>query len=473
MRRTPDARSQSDGQKMDRIPTPCAVADAVFGATALSLARITIAVSVLVGLTAPHNARAEDAVHSHETWLRIAVERLCPEGPLEGVLAQQRLPGVWLLKDKRARRGTRDPDKPVRLTDAFRIDQWFLLPGGHELHTRRTQLGGLLRRFSVELHRREGETLQPTLLALADGGCTVRSARRIERDAGSPRETLIHLDGDLRTERWRETLQAPWPDGQDPGGPRVAMIDSGLAFDLPVFANRLARNATGTPLGYDFWDLDPWPYDGDTARGPFLPIRHGTPVASVLVREAPLAALIPMRYPRPDMTRLGDAVRLASKAGARILAMPLGSRRRTDWDAFAAGLTEHPDMLAIVSAGNDGRDIDADPVWPAALTLDNMIVVTSLDPSGDLARGSNWGQKSVDIALPAENIPVTDFRGAKGTASGSSYAVPRLAALAARLLAADPSMSTETLKQRIFARAIPSAEGSVVAVGWIPNPAAD
>ena len=61
-------------------------------------------------------------------------------------------------------------------------------------------------------------------------------------------------------------------------------MDSGLAYDLPLFRDRLARDGEGKPLGYDYWDLDPWPYDGDTSRGPFLPIRHGTAVASVLVR---------------------------------------------------------------------------------------------------------------------------------------------------------------------------------------------
>ena len=44
--------------------------------------------------------------------------------------------------------------------------------------------------------------------------------------------------------------------------------------------------------------------------------------------------------------------------------------------------------------------------------------------------------------VPAEQVEVTDFRGARGTASGSSYAVPRVAALAARLKAANPDWST-------------------------------
>ena len=76
--------------------------------------------------------------------------------------------------------------------------------------------------------------------------------------------------------------------------------------------------------------------------------------------------------------------------------------------------------------------------------------------------------------LPAENLDVIDFRGAKGKASGSSYAVTRLAALAARLLGVDPTLDADALKAAIFSRAAPSPyEDNVVAVGWIPDPLED
>jgi hypothetical protein len=173
------------------------------------------------------------------------------------------------------------------------------------------------------------------------------------------------------------------------------------------------------------------------------------------------------------MARMGALVERAAAAGARILAMPLGSRNPEDWESFAAALRAHPEILAIVSAGNDGRDIDAEPLWPAALDLDNMLVVTSADAFGRLAPGSNWGGRSVDVMLPAENVPVVDFRGADGTASGSSYAVPRLAALAARILDERPDLATPVLKAAILERAVESPyETRPLAAGWIPDPLA-
>jgi subtilisin family serine protease len=174
------------------------------------------------------------------------------------------------------------------------------------------------------------------------------------------------------------------------------------------------------------------------------------------------------------MSRLGQLVNRAAEAGARVLAVPLGSRRRSDWLAFEQAMRAH-DMLAIVSAGNDGQNIDDRPLWPAALDLPNMLVVTSSDGFGRLAKGSNWGPIGVDLMLPAENIPVTDFRGAYGRASGSSYAVPRLAAIAARLLNETPGLNAIDLRDAILRRAVPSPYQSepVVAHGWIPDPGAD
>lgn len=396
-------------------------------------------------------------------WLRLAVQRLCPSPGLSGLDAQNALPGSWLLEE------TRRPERG----EPRRIVVRLLLPGADELAVERRLFRGRLRQFRASYAAREGAHARPSMQAIADGGCVIRSGRAI-REEGAAWRFLDQLDGDLATLKWTETLQAPWPRGRDRGGIRVALVDSGLAYDLEPFRDRLARDRAGMPLGYDYWDLDPWPYDGDVSRGPFLPIRHGTAVASVLAREAPGAALIPFRYPRPDMTRMGALVARAADAGVRILAMPLGSRRAEDWHAFEAALGRR-DMLAVVSAGNDGRDIDRDPVYPAVSELENVLTVTSADGFGRLARGSNWGAKSVDVMLPAENVAIVDFRGAAGTASGASYAVPRLAALAARILAREPGLSAAQLKSRILARATPSPyerEG-VVAAGWIPDPLSD
>jgi hypothetical protein len=185
------------------------------------------------------------------------------------------------------------------------------------------------------------------------------------------------------------------------------------------------------------------------------------------------------------MSRMADVVAAAAEAGAGIVMLPMGSTRQGDWLDFEEAARAQPQMLFIVSAGNDGRDIDARassgggaaegraggrPLYPASLPLGNMIVVTSSDAAGVPAPGSNWGAVSVDLLVPAEHRRVTGFDGRPAEGSGSSFAVPRVAALAARLKAAHPDWQAADLKRAIFARAVaPPVEGAV-AVGWIPDP---
>lgn len=336
-----------------------------------------------------------------------------------------------------------------------------------------SRAGERLRRITLTAHHAEDR--RPVMMALANGDCSIRLGRALRYDKAGTAITLVHLAPDLTMVEADEPLNPEIPKGQDPGGVTVAHIDSGVNYLLPELAARLARDGNGKALGLDFWDSDDRPFDGDTGRSPFFPIRHGTPVASLLIKEAPGIRLLPYRYPRPDMTRMGEAVDTAAATGASIVALPMGSRNRDDWNSFAEAAERHRDLLFIVSAGNDGRDIDTNPLYPASLALENMIVVTSADAFGRLAAGSNWGARSVDLMVPAEQLEVIDYRGARGRASGSSYAVPRVAALAARLKAAHPDWQAAELKQAILARAVsPLQRGAAkVAAGWIPNPAED
>ncbi len=424
------------------------------------LKRSLALVSVMLAQT---GAAVADPIDEARRWIEASVVEVCPKPVTSGFDVQLALPGVWLLEEQ----AFPNSQNPNRLVIRFGI------PDGGELTLERRQAGEVLRQFRASVSMPLQDELTPAMQAIADGACVVRSGRAI-RSEGPTEVFLDQLDADLVTVRWTETLQTAWPEGVDPGGVRVALIDTGLAYDLSIFRDRLARGSDGAPLGYDFWDLDPWPYDGDTGRGPFLPIRHGTAVASILVEESPTAALIPYRFPRPDMTRMGDLVDQAAKDGARLLAMPLGSNRTEDWRTFLDALDRH-DLLAVVSAGNDGRNIDIEPVYPAAFDHPKILAVTSSDGFGRLAVGSNWGPQSIDIMLPAENLSVTDFRGASGVASGSSYAVPRLAAMAARVLERNPELTAEELKARLIGLAAPSPfeEDGVVAAGWIPDPLVD
>jgi len=351
--------------------------------------------------------------------------------------------------------------------------RWDLVGGG-EIHIERFAPGGQFRRLVAEYWAQAPRGgLRPTLAAVADGGCAIRAARRLVYAPESEQALYIDLlDADLSATGEREPLNPPVPAGRDPGGVTVALIDAGVNYLLPEIGRRLARNAAGQILGYDYWDMDRRPFDSHPVPSPFFPQRHGTRTAALLLSEAPSVRLIPYRYPRPDMSRMAALVSEAAAKGVVIANLSMGSNEPTDWDAFAEAAKAHPEMLFVVSAGNNGRDIDAEPVYPAALALENVITVTSSEDTGELAPGSNWGRHSVDLLVPAERLIVAGFDGRPTTVSGSSYAAIRVSALAARLLAVYPGWRAAQLKDAIFARTLQLDPGGEVTVaqGFIPRP---
>lgn len=328
---------------------------------------------------------------------------------------------------------------------------------------------GITRAFRVEMTVND----VPSIRVDMDAACGILRARELTRSGQDL--WLTELDSQLQPVSEPENLNPAVPDGTDPGGVTIAHIDSGVNYLLPTIAGSLARNEEGASLGFDYWDRDSRPFDSDTGRSPFFPIRHGTAVAHILLQEAPNTRLIPYRYPRPDMSRMQDAVTNAVENGARVIMMPLGSNREDLWDHFQKAIKQAPDTLFIVSAGNDGRNLDDVPIYPAVFDHPNMIVVTSATPFGRLAPGSNWGAQSVDLMVPAENLSTTDHRGATVPASGSSFAVPRVAALAARYLEQDPNLTIAELIAVIRKRAVRPLERGKPKVrwGWIPNPLDD
>ena len=313
-----------------------------------------------------------------------------------------------------------------------------------------------------------GSAKRPLLLAAADHSCTIHTARGVTYDAAGRPERLQDLDGRLRPVGEPEPLNPPVPVGVDPAGIPVGLVDSGVNYLLPAIAARLARSPQGEILGYDYWDLDRRPFDVSPTPDPFYPGHHGTLTASLVLEGAPVAKLVPYRYPRHDMARMTALVEDAAAQGVRVMNLSLVSRDRAEWLPFEAAAAAHPEMLFVVAAGNYGRDIDRQPHYPASFALANMVVVTSATAEGRLTYGVNWGSRSVDLMVRGENVSALDFDGERRFVSGSSYATARVSALAACLLADHPEWSTAQLKAALL-REARAGEAGEVAAGFVPD----
>ena len=349
----------------------------------------------------------------------------------------------------------------------------YMLKDGARVSLEEFAPGETLQRLTLVYHADDEGQRRAEWMVIANGECRPLTGRRLVYDGPGAPVAIERTDASLDRVEAREHLNPSVPEGAPArNGVPVALVDSGVNYLLDVIQRRLARGPNGEILGYDYWDLDSRPFDSHPAHSPFFPQRHGTQTAGVIIADAPIATLVPYRYPRPDMSRMGELVEHAAARGVTVVNLSLGGTNAGEWASFAQAARRHPEMLFVASAGNDGRDIEEEPVYPAALGLSNLITATSASDNGLPAQGSNWGARSVDLLVPAEELVSIDFYGRPKLVSGSSYASARVSALAACLLAAHPEWRAPELKAAIYARVKPSVNDVMrfVSQGFLDEP---
>ncbi len=107
-------------------------------------------------------------------------------------------------------------------------------------------------------------------------------------------------------------------------------------------------------------------------------------------------------------------------------------------------------ILFVAAAGNNGTSNDKSPHYPSNYDLPNVISVAALDRTDQLASFSNFGIKTVHIAAPGKDILSTWLGDNYREASGTSMATPYVAGTAALILASEPKLSVEKLRERLL-----------------------
>lgn len=154
-----------------------------------------------------------------------------------------------------------------------------------------------------------------------------------------------------------------------------------------------------------------------------------------------------------DRKRAGVNVRVISASWGS------SSRSKALEDAIRAAGEEG--ILFVAAAGNSGSDNDKRPHYPSSYKLPNVISVAALDRADNLASFSCYGAKSVHIAAPGKDIVSTWLKNGFREASGTSMATPQVSGAAALILAADPNMKVEKLREKLLnsVEKIPALEG--------------
>jgi len=190
------------------------------------------------------------------------------------------------------------------------------------------------------------------------------------------------------------------------GNNTVAVLDTGADYRHPdLAANIWTDPLTGTH-GYDTitGSLDPMDQDG-----------HGTHCAGVIGGVANNrigisgvnwnASIMPVRFiDRSGQGRVSDeisAITWAIHHGATVVSCSFGS---TNPSSGEKEVIAGSDALFVIAAGNENRDNNLIPLYPASYNLPNIISVASVGPNETLSDFSNFGNHTVHLAAPGEEI---------------------------------------------------------------------
>lgn len=118
-------------------------------------------------------------------------------------------------------------------------------------------------------------------------------------------------------------------------------------------------------------------------------------------------------------------------------------------------------VLQVFAAGNNNRNIETNPFYPASYNTPMILSVASSDQNDNRSGFSNHGTTSVDLAAPGSGILSTVRTTANyGMMSGTSMASPHVAGAAALLAAYNPNLSAASLKATLMNTVDPLAQWS-------------
>jgi subtilisin family serine protease len=250
----------------------------------------------------------------------------------------------------------------------------------------------------------------------------------------------------------------------------VAVIDTGIDYTHPDLAANIWTNPGEIPdnftdddgngyvddvHGYDFAYGDSDPFDDNY---------HGTHVAGTIgavgnndagvVGVNWTAKIAAVKFLDADGYGSWEgavaAIEYAVAIGARVSNNSWSGQGGSTalYDAIAAaGAAGH---LFVAAASNEGWDADANPMYPAAYDLPNIISVAATDHNDERAYFSNWGATSVDLGAPGLDIYSTFPGNGYGYLSGTSMATPHVTGVAALAFSLAGNVSYTEIRDAIL-----------------------
>ncbi|WP_239570434.1 type VII secretion-associated serine protease mycosin [Streptomyces sp. G44] len=261
-------------------------------------------------------------------------------------------------------------------------------------------------------------------------------------------------------------------------GVRVAVIDTGVDTRNPQLkpAVDASRGRNYLPAKDDKGEK----IDRGKANGTTDTVGHGTRVAGIIAARpakgtgfvglAPQATIIPIK--QNDAEGHGTAETLAASidyavdAGADIINISQDTANAAEPSPELKQAVDRAlgrRRLIVASAGNDGLGGNVKKTYPAS--YEGVLAVAASDRNNERAAFSQSGD-FVDVAAPGVDMISTVPLGGHCADSGTSFAAPYVAGLAALIKSAHPDWTPRQITAQIQQTAERSVPGHDRLVGW-------
>jgi subtilisin family serine protease len=178
--------------------------------------------------------------------------------------------------------------------------------------------------------------------------------------------------------------------------------------------------------------------------------------AGVIKAVCPKVKIMVLKYFDP-IAKTGDnlkntikAIQFAVKMGAKIINYSGGGLEPNEEEFTAIKQARDKGVLFIAAAGNEHSNSDLAHYYPANYNLDNIISVTAINSNGQVLKTSNYGENTVNIAAPGEDIYSTLPGGKYGKLTGTSQATAFVSGVAALVLAHNKDFTYTQVRNQII-----------------------
>jgi thermitase len=191
---------------------------------------------------------------------------------------------------------------------------------------------------------------------------------------------------------------------------------------------------------------------------------HGTHIAGIIGAEggngigisgvAPKVSLMILKYydaKGSDVNNLVNTVKAidyAVKMNCNIINYSGGGIAPSNEEKSAIERAMKKGILFVAAAGNERSNSDVRKYYPADYGLPNILSVTAIDRFQNVLPSSNYGEQTVDIAAPGNDIISTLPNGQYGFMTGTSQATAFATGVAALVMANNPDLrKAESVKK--------------------------